>query len=171
MSIVETTRKIEKALRLFEAGDTVIVEKIGKGSGRGRPPMVKHLKSELGEIELTTMEYNTLLNIQKNVVETISATKSMTDAEFAEMCRLAVPQLMDRAIKLAMVSQDPKEVMAVAKEITDRGYGKVSKHQEEKMPEEADYLRRSWSEMPAYDMAFTDMGEENNTEEEYDETD
>jgi hypothetical protein len=151
MSIVETTKKIENALRLFEAGDVVVVEKTGKATGRGRPPVIKHVKSELGEVELTTAEYNTLLNIQKSVVETISVTKSMTDAEFAEMCRLAVPQLMDRAIKLAMISSDPKEVMAVAKEITDRGYGKVAKHQEEHIPEEADYLRRSWADMPTYE--------------------
>jgi len=164
MSIMDTTKKIETALKLFEAGDVIVVDKPSKVVGRGRPPMIKHVKSELGEVELTTQEYNTLVNIQKNVVETISATKSMTDAEFAEMCRLAVPQLMDRAIKLALISSDPKEVMAVAKEITDRGYGRVAKHQEEHIPEEADYLRRSWSEMPAYNMGAIEQEDMENNE-------
>lgn len=152
MSVVDSAKKIEEALRLFQAGDVEVTEGKGKATKRGRPPIMKKLTSTLGTVELTTTEYNTLVNIQESVVEAIAVDKSMTDTEFAEMCRLAVPSLMDRAIKLAMVSNDPKEVMAVAKEITDRGYGRVNKQQEEHTPEEADYLRRGWDEMPKYDM-------------------
>ncbi len=147
--IVDSMDKIQEGLKMYESGNVLVRnEPLPRAGGKGRPKMGIMLMSGDKEIMLTKAEYDTLVSVQKNVVEKICVNKSMTEPEFAELCRLAVPQLMDRAIQLAMISEDPKEVMAVAKEITDRGYGKVSKGMDAPQTEEADYLRRGWDQFP-----------------------
>ena len=84
---------------------------------------------------------------EETVEETLQKLKhlSMTEAEFSENARLAVPALLNRAIELAKTSTSIKDVMAVAHELMDRGYGKVAK--EHDTSEKSDFIRIGWKSM------------------------
>lgn len=55
-----------------------------------------------------------------------TGTLLMTEEEFKTYARSATPMLLARAIELAMASESPKEVLMVAQELANRGYGKVA---------------------------------------------
>lgn len=141
-------KDLKDAVEAYTAGENPV--EIGPVKGaKGRPA----IKYRLGGIILNKKELQFVEKVcetAKNSVqaqEIMNNVRSLSEGEFSELCRLAVPQLMDRAIKLAMLSDDPKEIMAVAKEITERGYGKVEKkHDTEAIP--SDHIRRAWTDAP-----------------------
>lgn len=49
----------------------------------------------------------------------------LSEEDFQVYARSATPQLLHRAIELALGSTEVKEVLAVAKEVADRGYGRA----------------------------------------------
>lgn len=146
---VSDVNAVSKALELINFGALCEEVSIKVGTGKGRPKKFYKFSAEGREVLLTRPQFDLLEQMKLAAEQSKHIPKSMTESEFSEMCRLAVPQLMDRAIRIAMMSDDAKEVMAVAKEITDRGYGKITKvHDHES--QETDYLRRSWREFPEY---------------------
>lgn len=50
--------------------------------------------------------------------------KGMDAESFSEFCRLAAPDLVQRMYELARQSEDIRAIAIVAKELTDRAYGK-----------------------------------------------
>lgn len=52
--------------------------------------------------------------------------KGMDAESFAEFCRLAVPDLVQRMYELAKQSEDIRAIQIVAKELADRGYGRAT---------------------------------------------
>ena len=52
--------------------------------------------------------------------------KGMDSESFAEFCRLAVPDLVQRMYELAKQSEDIRAIQIVAKELADRGYGRAT---------------------------------------------
>lgn len=143
-------KDLQKALEAYAAGEEP--QECNIKNGRGRP--VKGY--ELGGVAITKqdMEFikkaGEIAKKQATEIAINDSLRPMSEGEFAEICKLAVPQLMHRAISLAMISEDPKEVMAVAKEITERGYGKVAKVMDT-AAQPTDHVRRGWEDMPKMD--------------------
>lgn len=48
-----------------------------------------------------------------------------TEGDMQEIARMAVPELMAKAVMLARESESLRDVLAVLKELADRGYGKA----------------------------------------------
>ncbi len=138
---------IEEAAKLIVAGEPVH-ESTAPSDKPGRPKTIY----TVGEIELNRADYVKANKIAQTSEVQLDAAmaliKSMDEAEFAENARLALPALLDRAIKLAMRSDDIKQVMAVAKELADRGYGKVAKIHD--TSDKAEMVRLGWGAMPGY---------------------
>jgi len=64
---------------------------------------------------------------KKEVVPaTILKPKGMDAESFAEFCRQAVPDLVQRMYELARQSEDIRAIQIVAKEMADRGYGRAT---------------------------------------------
>lgn len=118
-------------------------------AGKGRPRKVWVLEYDGDRIELDNAQYAKLRkSIRAGVpVELLPVAKSMTEAELAEACRLGMPMLAKRAMDVALVSKDAREIMAVLNWLADRGYGKVVKTHDPNS-DEAGFLRRGWAEIP-----------------------
>lgn len=71
----------------------------------------------------------------------------MDEESFKVFARSATPMLLARAIELAMVSESPKDVLAVAQAVAERGYGKVAQGIDVTV---GDKVRRSWKELEEY---------------------
>lgn len=132
---------LQAAKHIAEGG--VIAETRQRASGRGRPKTV-YLA---GEIVLSAEDLDT--------AKMIAAQRStgrqpgpMTPEEFETMSRQALPQLLHRAITLAMVSEKLSDVLAVAKEIADRGYGKSV--QQATITHKNGDVRKAWAEFDSY---------------------
>lgn len=132
------------ALVLLSMG--VEPEKTTEATG-GRPRNMVVLRGADKEVRMTQAEYTELVKASQGEVVAALKTQSMTEAELMEACRLAVPMLAKRAVDVALVSKDAREIMAVLNFLSDRGYGKVAKSADLD-PEQAEYLRRGWGNVP-----------------------
>lgn len=92
--------------------------------GRGRPghgfefadgTVVKKADFELAEKEIEIMKAR--LPVKR-------AGMMMTDEEFNDFCKIAIPEIGLRAVRLGLVSNKVSEVMEVFKTFADRAYGK-----------------------------------------------
>lgn len=142
--ILKSNERLQKALVALAGGAEATPINFSISGKKGRP----RTRYRIDDVILSKDEYEAALKINTESAVARVERKSMTEGDFSELCRLAVPELMDRAIRLAMISEDPKEVMAVAKEIVDRGYGKVTKvHDTDADPSSA--LQRGWQSFGA----------------------
>ena len=82
----------------------------------GRPS--KHWRGN--GVLLNKVEYEKYQNAQKEVLK----PKGMDAESFSEFCKLAAPNLVQRMYELATQSEDIRAIAIVAKELTDRAYGK-----------------------------------------------
>lgn len=144
LGITDEIKLAERAAAMLDRGAKL--EEFEQRRGPGRPTVMVRITDINGAVLEIPKRLLAMGKKSGEVPATIA--KAMTEVEYAEMCRLAVPSLMDRAIRLAQASDDVKEVMSVLKELNDRGFGRVAKVQGE--TEEADYLRRSWKEFPEH---------------------
>ena len=91
------------------------VEEVMISTG-GRPKKYYRVDGTL----LTKDEYKKYQAVDKAVLK----PKGMDAESFAEYCRLGAPNLVQRMYELAMTSEDIRAIAIVAKELTDRAYGK-----------------------------------------------
>lgn len=91
------------------------VEEVMISTG-GRPKKYYRVDGTL----LTKEEYKKYQAVDKAVLK----PKGMDAESFAEYCRLGAPNLVQRMYELAMTSEDIRAIAIVAKEMTDRAYGK-----------------------------------------------
>lgn len=115
------------------------------GKGKGRKPRGYMLEIDGIQHTFTTAEKNI---IEEEVSKPVVSV--MSEAELIENCKIAIPQLMDRAIQLAAMSDNVKDIMLVVKELTDRGYGKVVKTTDPR-GEHEHVIRRGWEQFPKND--------------------
>lgn len=127
----------EQLVNLIASGSEPI-KTVKKSKGRGRPKEIYML----GGHELTVKQYNEI------AAKAHAPARVMDEETFQTLARSAVPQLLDRAIKLAMVSDDHKYVLAVAKELADRGYGKAVQAVEVRNPKMD--VRQAWKDFDEY---------------------
>lgn len=91
------------------------VEEVMISTG-GRPKKYYRVDGTL----LTKEEYKKYQAVDKAVLK----PKGMDAESFAEYCRLGAPNLVQRMYELAMTSEDIRAIAIVAKEMTDRAYGR-----------------------------------------------
>ena len=91
------------------------VEEVMISTG-GRPKKYYRVDGTL----LTKDEYKKYQAVDKAVLK----PKGMDAESFAEYCRLGAPNLVQRMYELAMTSEDIRAIAIVAKEMTDRAWGR-----------------------------------------------
>lgn len=91
------------------------VEEVMISTG-GRPK--KHYRVD--GVLLTKEEFEKYKAVDKAVLK----PKGMDAESFAEYCRLGAPNLVQRMYELAMTSEDIRAIAIVAKELSDRAWGK-----------------------------------------------
>ena len=91
------------------------VEEVMISTG-GRPKKYYRVDGTL----LTKEEYKKYQAVDKAVLK----PKGMDAESFAEYCRLGAPNLVQRMYELAMTSEDIRAIAIVAKEMTDRAWGR-----------------------------------------------
>lgn len=148
--MTQPINKIEQAIGFVCDGAPIRESSVKSPDGVGRPVKVYTVEHpDYPPVELDREEYMLVIKESRKAPTAIGALqelRSMSPEEFSENARLAVPKLLNRAIQLAMVSPDVKEVMAVAKELIDRGYGKTEKTHD--TTQKADFIRLGWDSMP-----------------------
>ena len=91
------------------------VEEVMISTG-GRPKKYYRVDGTL----LTKEEYKKYQAVDKAVLK----PKGMDAESFAEYCRLGAPNLVQRMYELAMTSEDIRAIAIVAKELSDRAWGR-----------------------------------------------
>ena len=91
------------------------VEEVMISTG-GRPKKYYRVDGTL----LTKDEYKKYQAVDKAVLK----PKGMDAESFAEYCRLGAPNLVQRMYELAMTSEDIRAIAIVAKELSDRAWGR-----------------------------------------------
>lgn len=91
------------------------VEEVYMSTG-GRPAKYYRVNGML----MRKDEYEKYKNVQKTVLK----PKGMDAESFSEFCKLAAPDLVQRMYELAKESEDIRAIAIVAKELSDRAWGK-----------------------------------------------
>jgi hypothetical protein len=87
----------------------------------GRPRKIYHIDGR----EVQKWEFEKRLAKTPVPIPTpILRPKGMDAESFSEFCRVAAPNLVQRMYELATQSEDIRAIAIVAKELTDRAYGK-----------------------------------------------
>lgn len=112
---------VEMAEWLLANPEAEVVE--GKSTGRGRPVT----RFKFGKYDISTAQMAMVNSYLDKVAlkGMVPRKPNMTEAEFMEYARDAMPKLLERAINLAMGSDSIRDVMAVANMMAERGYGKA----------------------------------------------
>lgn len=93
------------------------VEEVYMSTG-GRPAKYYRVNGML----MRKDEYEKYKNVQKTVLK----PKGMDAESFSEFCKLAAPDLVQRMYELAKESEDIRAIAIVAKELSDRAWGRAT---------------------------------------------
>lgn len=149
--------RLEEAAKLIRDG-AEIRTLAGRPPGeRGRPSV----KFQVGEILLSRKEMAHVRDLAATMTVDL-LPRVMTPEDFVTFSRSATPMLVHRAVQLAMQSDDARVVLAVAKEISERGYGRVAQSVEVSLGPD---VRGAWKQLQEYDKPVLDAAFE---EESYD---
>lgn len=132
--------KITEAAKLLAAG--AAPEEREQPSARGRPSRV----FKVGGIEMSRKELAKARDAAA-AMAIDSLPKVMTPEDFVTFSRSATPMLVHRAVCLAMQSEDARVVLAVAKEISARGYGAIVQSTEITLGPD---VRGAWKQLAEY---------------------
>lgn len=136
--------KVEKAASALRMGEEPEEVRISTG---GRPLVY----FDIGGVRLNKEEMaiarGKVGEHDPEVKQLLSTPKVMSPEQLVTFARAATPALVHRAVSLALLSDDPKTVLAVAKELADRGYGKVADRVQVSI---ADDIAASWRELEEY---------------------
>lgn len=134
----------------------------------GRPPGTRgrqSIKFQVGEILLSREEVARAKDLAATMTVDL-LPRVMTPEDFVTFARSATPMLVHRAVQLAMQSDDARVVLSVAKEIAERGYGRVAQSVEVSLGPD---VRGAWKQLQDYGNPIVDaefLGEEDEVKEE-----
>lgn len=150
--------KIEEAAKLMRDGAEI-------RTLAGRPPGTRGRQSapkfQVGDVILSREEVARAKDLAATMTVDL-LPRVMTPEDFVTFARSATPMLVHRAVQLAMQSDDARVVLAVAKEISERGYGRVAQSVEVSLGPD---VRGAWKQLQEYDKPVLDAAFE---EESYD---
>lgn len=93
------------------------IEEVFMSTG-GRPTMHYRVNGVL----MNKVDYAKYQSAQKSILK----PKGMDAESFSEFCKLAAPDLVQRMYELAKESEDIRAIAIVAKELSDRAWGRAT---------------------------------------------
>ncbi len=116
-------------------------------SGRGRPKN----GMRVGPVVLSMAEYEEL-EANRHVLVPVPV---MSAEEYRAAAQAKAPELLWRAVELALKSNDVREVLMVSKEVADRAHGKAT--QSVAITDDRD-LRSTWKQVKERSMPMIEVG-------------